>query len=199
MVRNNYDDALSTLNFLVRQVQLLQYQVMLNQTPFGEFRPEVPIARRMYRADAFAELRKTQDWLEMRGLNKAGTIAHEAATFLLKPEQYAAVLLLRHIVMEGDCYWAGRVDESDPKDWVLMFARGNPDSPSDIRFCQQFPALLWVGKINDMGDVIDQPLKLFWKADAGTIEGWNLEPRNRKRIVEQKRKELMESLNVQPA
>lgn len=199
MVRNKYDDALSTLNFLVRQVQLLQYQVMLNQTPFGEFRPEVPIARRMYRSDAFAELRKTQDWLEMRGLNKAGTIAHEAATFLLKPEQCAAVLLLRNIVMEGDCYWAGRVDESDPKDWVLMFARGNPDSPSDIRFCQQFPALLWVGKINDMGDVIDQPLKLFWKADAGTIEGWNLEPRNRKRIVEQKRKELMESLNVQPA
>lgn len=199
MGRNKYDDALSTLNFLVRQVHLLQYQVMLNQVPFGEFRPEAPIARRMYRADAFAELRKTQDWLEMRGLNKAGTIAHEAATFLLKPEQCAAVLLLRNIVMEGDCYWAGRVDESDPKDWVLMFARGNPDSPSDIRFCQQFPALLWVGKINDMGDVIDQPLKLFWKADAGTIEGWNLEPRNRKRIVEQKRKELTESLSVQSA
>lgn len=198
MVRNKFEDALGTLNFLVRQVDLLQYQVMLNQVPFGEFRPEPPIARTQYRADAFTELRKTQAWLETHGLSKVGTVAHEAATFLLKPAQYEAVMLLRNIVMEGDCYWAGRAEEDDPKDWVLMFARGNPDSPSDIRFCQQFPALLWVGKINERGDIIEQPLKLFWKADAGTIEGWNLEPRNRKRIVEQKRKELMESLSAQP-
>ena len=153
MVRNKYDDAVGTLNFLVRQVNLLQYQVMLNQTPFGEFRPEVPIERRMYRADAFAELRKTQDWLEMRGLNKAGTIAHEAATFLLKPEHYAAVLLLRHIVMEGDCYWAGESRDENPANWELLVARGRPDEDPTMRFAELAIDRRYVGAINPRGDI----------------------------------------------
>ena len=192
MSRNQYEDARGSLNFLVRQVQLLEYQSQLMMCKFGEFRPEPPIVRSMYRADALRALYETYQRIDARSTIMQSKIASEFASMLLQPVYKSALDLLKHVVLEGDCYWAGREHETDPKDWVLMFARGTPDCPEDLRFCQMFPALQWTGKINERGDIIGQPLKLVWKADAGSIEGWSLEPNQRLRIVTQKRKDLME-------
>lgn len=200
MARNQYEDAKGTLNFLVRQIQLLQYQVMLEQTAFGEYRPEVPIKRHMYRADAFAVLRKTQDWLEGRGLNKDCSLAHEAAAFLMKKENFEAVMLLRHIVMEGDCYWAGLINDNDPKNWKLLIARGMPDQGPDLRFALLADGRKYLGMINPRGDIVRQSesfgeYPLVWKQDAGSIEGWPYDAVGLGRMAESKRKEL-ESTDV---
>jgi hypothetical protein len=194
-MRNQYEDAKGTLNFLVRQIQLLQYQVMLEQTPYGEYRPEPPIAQRLYRADAFAVLRKTQDWLEGRGLNKNCSLAHEAAAFLMKKENFDAVMLLRHIVMEGDCYWAGLQDDNDPRNWHLLVARGMPDQGPDLRFALLADGRKYLGMINPRGDIVRQSesyaaYPLVWKQDAGSIEGWMYDAPGLGRMAESKRLEL---------
>lgn len=195
-MRDQYEVAVAQLNFLLYQVQLLEYQGHLMACKFGEYRPEPPIKRSMYRADVIRALYDCYQRIEASLSPMTSTLASEFASMLLQPVNKAALDLLKPIVMEGDCYWAGREHEEDPKDWVLMFARGTPDESDNMRFCQQFPTLLWTGKINARGDIIEQPLKLVWKADAGSIEGWSLEPNMRERIVKQKRHELRERRSV---
>lgn len=192
MGHDRYEDARATLNFLLYQAQLLEYQGQMMRCKFGEYRPEPPIKRKRYRADVIRDLYECYQRIAASLSPLTSALSSEFAAMLLKPENKEALDLLKPVVMEGDCYWAGREHEEDPEDWVLMFARGTPDEHTDTRFCQQFPALFWTGKINARGDIIEQPLKLVWKADAGSIEGWSLEPDQRERIIKRKRHDLME-------
>ena len=196
MSRDRYEDAKATLNFLLYQVQLLEYQGQMMRCKFGEYRPEPPIKRKRYRADVILDLRECYKCIEASLSPMNTALVSEFAAMLLKSENKAALELLKPVVMEGDCYWAGREHEEDPEDWVLMFASGTPDGPTAMRFCQQFPTLLWAGKINAQGDLIEQPRKLVWKADAGSIDGWSLKSNQREFIIERKRCELMGRINA---
>lgn len=197
-MRDQYDDAKGQINFLLYQVQLLEYQGMMMRCAFGEYRPEPPIKRSRFRADAIRDLYDCFQRIEASLSPMTSMLASEFAAMLLQTQNKAALDLLKPIVMEGDCYWAGEADDNDPASWRLFMARGNPKDSGNLRFAQLADRQKrYIGVINEAGDILPEAERFeefpfVWKADGGSIEGWHMDHEGLVQMERSKRRDLLE-------